>query len=232
MYGIPSNMLASNLYTRGDINPRNLTIIPTNPADIVAVSAFGKFAGNFVETVGKMAGGGDVVQSFLQGLEHNTLSRPLAGLAQTLQATQNPGHKVFSTTNSGDLSFVNDLMSVATLTRLAGAKPMDEALANDELSRSLVYQAADKNRMKAATETFKSSTIGVQGSPDQGAVENYMEAFVRNGGRAEDFNKNMLHALTQSNTPRANQIIQSLRSSTKAEHMKLMMNGKVADLSE
>lgn len=232
MYGIPSNMLKANLYTRGDINPRNLTIIPTNPADIVAVSAFGKFAGNFVETVGKMAGGGDVVQSFLQGLEHNTLSRPLAGLAQTLQATQNPEHKVFSTTNSGDLSFTNDLLSIATLARLSGAKPLDEALANDEAARSLVYQAADKTRMKAATETFKSSTIGVEGIPEQGAVENYMEAFVRNGGRAEDFNKNMLHAMTQSNTPRANQIIQSLKTSSRSEHMKLMMGGKVADLND
>lgn len=231
MYGIPSNILQSNLYTRGDINPRNITILPVNPADIVAISAFSKFAGNFAETVGKMAGGGDIVQSFIQGLEHNTLSRPLAGLAQTLQATKNPQSKVFSTTNAGDVSFVNDLFSLATLSRLAGAKPLDEALANDFLARQVVYKASDKQRMRSVTEQFKTNVIGdPTGTVAPQAVENYMAAFVHRGGRAEDFNKTMLHALTQVNTPRANQVMNSLRNSPNVEQLKILMNGKVADL--
>ena len=228
MYGIPSNMLQTNIYSRGDINPRTLTVVPVNPADIVAVSAFTKFAGNLKETLGKVAGGGDVWQSVLQGFEHNGLSRPLVGLAQTMQAAGGDG-KVFSTTNKGDVSFVNDFMSLATLSRLAGGKPLDEALANDELSRSIVYKAADKQRMQAATETFKSSVIG-GGTPPEEATKNYMAAFVRNGGRAEDFNKNMLNAMTQANTPKANLIIQSTKGPW-ADHMKSLMGGKLADLN-
>jgi hypothetical protein len=230
MYGIPSNLLQTNLYSRGDINPRTLTVVPVAPQDVIAVSAFTKFASNLKETVGKIAGGGDVWQSVLQGLEHNGISRPLSGLAQTMQAAGGSG-KVFSTTNAGDVSFTNDLMSLATLSRLAGGKPLDEALANDEVSRSMVYKAADKVRLKTATETFKSSVIGKAGggeSIDPTVVHDYMAAFVRNGGRVESFNQNMLNTMTRTSTPRANQIIGALKGPY-AEHMKSLMGGSVED---
>jgi hypothetical protein len=228
MYGIPSNMLQTNLYTRGDINPRSMTVIPTSPQDVVAVSAFSKFAGNILETSKKMANGGDFWQSFLQGVEHNGLSRPLAGLAQTLQAAETG--QVFSTTNAGDISFVNDFFSLATLSRLAGGKPLDEALANDELARSMVYKAATREKMKGITETFKSHVTGNPNGPiDPAAVTTYMEGWVKNGGRAEDFNKNLLNVLTKTNTPKANQVMNSLRGPY-AEHMKMMMGGSVQEL--
>lgn len=230
MYGIPSNLLQTNIYTRGDINPRHLTIVPVNPADIVAVSAFYKFAGNLKETVSKVANGGDVWQSILQGIEHNALSRPLAGLAQTMQASN--GGKVYSTTNAGDISFVNDFMSLATLSRLAGGKPLDEALANDEVARSMVYKAADRERMKSATEKFKTNVIGNPSDiVDPAAITNYMESFVRNGGRQEEFNKTMLNAMTKVNTPKANQIIANLKGPY-SEHMKSLMGGSIEGLMD
>ena len=230
MYGVPSNLLQTNLYSRGDINPRTLTVVPVAPQDIVAVSAFGKFAGNMKDTFTKITDGGNVWQSLLQGVEHNGLSRPLAGLAQTLQAAGGSG-KVISTTNKGDLSFANDFMSLATLSRLAGGKPMDEALANDEVARSQLYKASDKLRMNVATEVFKTSVIDrPDGEPvNPTAVTNYMQMFVHNGGRQQDFNQTMLHTMTQTNTPRANQIILSMKGPY-GEHMKSLMNGKIADL--
>jgi hypothetical protein len=152
----------------------------------------------------------------------------LAGLAQTLQAGGDGG-KVYSTTGKGDIAYVNDLFSLATLSRLAGGKPLDEALANDEISRSLVYKATDRERMKVATETFKTTVVGdVTGQVTTEATQNYMRAFVKNGGRVEDFNKSMIHAMTQVNTPRANQIIQTLKGPY-GEHMKSLMGGKLVD---
>jgi len=229
MYGVPSNLLQTNIYSRGDINPRTLTVIPTNPADIVAVSAFGKFAGNLKETVGKIANGGDVWESVLQGIEHNTLSRPLAGLAQTMQAASSGG-KVYSTTSGGDISFVNDFLSLSTLSRLAGGKPLDEALANDEISRAMVYKAADVQRMKPATEAFKTTVIGdVNGTATPAALHNYMAEFVHNGGKPEQFNQNVGNILTKVNVPRANQIMASLKGPY-ADHMKSLMGATVEDL--
>jgi len=86
MYGVGSNWLLHpdlkvNLYTRGDINPRHLTIIPTDLSQVPIIQAGVKFFGNIFETAGKLAAGGDVSQTILQGLEHNSISRPLAGLA-------------------------------------------------------------------------------------------------------------------------------------------------------
>jgi hypothetical protein len=227
MYGVPSNLLQTNIYTRGDINPRTLTVVPTNPQDIVAVSAFAKFAGNIKETVSKIAGGGDVWQSVLQGIEHNTLSRPLAGLAQTMQAID--GGKVYSTTNQGDISFVNDFFSLATLSRLAGGKPLDEALVNDEVSRAMVYKAADVQRMKAATETFKTHVIGTNPDVSPDVVHNYMDAYVHAGGQASNFNQQVMNAITKTNTPKANQVMAALKGPY-ADHMKTLMGQSVEDL--
>jgi hypothetical protein len=229
MYGIPSNLLQTNIYSRGDINPRTLTIIPTAPQDIIAVTAFAKFAGNIKETASKIANGGDFWQSVLQGVEHNGLSRPLAGLAQTLQAAD--GGKVYSTTKAGDINFVNDFFSLSTLSRLGGGKPLDEALANDEVARSMIYKAKDRERMKAASERFKTNVIDKSGgNVDPAAVHNYMESFVRNGGRQEDFNKNMLNILTKTNSPKANQIMESMKGPYGA-HMKSLMGGKLEELN-
>ena len=230
MYGIPSNLLQTNIYSRGDINPRTLTVIPTNPADIVAVSAFGKFAANVKDAFGKIADGGNVWNTVLQGIEHNGLSRPLAGLAQTLEATTGTG-QVYSTTTKGDVSFTNDFMSLATLSRLAGGKPLDEALANDEISRAMLYKASDSARLKTAQEAFKTNVIGdPNAQPTQNATNDYMNAFVHNGGNAQDFNKQVLKIMTTVNTPRANLISQSLKGPY-ADHMKSLMNGNVADLT-
>jgi len=222
MYGIPSNLLQTNIYGRGDINPRQLTVIPVNPADLVAVSAFGKLMGSMKESMQKMAGGADVWQTILQGVEHNGISRPLAGLAQTLQAPTTG--KVFSTTGAGNLGFANDMFSLATISRLAGGKPLDEALANDEMARSVLYQAVDKQRMALATETFRTHIIGGK-QPTQEAVDNYLTDFVRNGGKQQNFNKQVLSVLTHTNHARANEVIQSLKGPY-GQHMQSMMGGK------
>lgn len=231
MYGIPSNLIQTNLYSRGDINPRRLTVIPTSPADVVAVSAFGKFAGNIKESLGKIAGGADVWQTVLQGIEHNGLSRPLSGLAQTAQAASNPSGKVFSTTQAGDVGFINDFLSIATMSRFLGGKPLDEALANDEISRSLVYKAADKENKAAAAERFKAAVIGKRVPTDE-AVGQYLRDYVHAGGRQVDFNKQLLHVMTRVDTPKANEIIRNLKGPY-SQHMQMLMGGsRVAEFSD
>lgn len=46
MYGLPSDLLRTNLYSRGDINPRSVTIVPTAIKDIPFVSAFSSMLSN------------------------------------------------------------------------------------------------------------------------------------------------------------------------------------------
>ena len=62
--------------------------------------------------------GGDVAATLLQGLEHNGLSRPLAGLAQSLQGLDNPLGASYSTSKKGNVIASNDLLSLANLGRM------------------------------------------------------------------------------------------------------------------
>jgi len=102
LYGAGSNALGIvdprmkiNLYSRGDINPRQLTVLPTQLADIPVVSASVRFAQNLYQAADRIDNGGGVWANVSQALEHNGLSRPLSGLATIVQG--------YTTTREGSL---------------------------------------------------------------------------------------------------------------------------------
>jgi hypothetical protein len=222
MYGLPSNLLQANLYSRGDINPRQLTVIPTTLPDIPFIGAFGKFLGNVKDTVGKIAAGGDVWESMLQGLEHNGLSRPLSGLAQSLQAFGNGG-VAYSTSSKGTILASNDLASWATAVRLAGGRPIDEAIINDGVYRIQAYQQYDRARLNDLGEAIKTSVI--QGNmPDQGQYTKYAEEYAKAGGKQAQFNKFMMNEFKSANTSQAEKIVSQLQNPF-AQKMQVLMGG-------
>jgi hypothetical protein len=222
MYGLPSDLLRTNLYSRGDINPRSVTVVPTNIKDIPFVSGFSNMIGNFKETVGKMANGADVWSSLLQGLEHNGISRPLAGMAQVLEAT-GPTGKVFSTTSKGSILFSNDLLSMASLTRLAGGRPLDEAIVNDGVFRIHSYQQFDHDKMNKLGEAVKASTIEGR-VPDEGQVAQFAAEYAKSGGKQVQFNKWMLNKMKSANTNEAQKITSQLQNPF-ASKVQVLMGG-------
>lgn len=208
-YGVASNMLQTNLYTRGDINPRSLTVVPTNIADIPLVSAFSKFFGNVKETAQKIGQGGNVWETILQGIEHNGISRPLSGVAQTLQVTT--GGKVISTDNKGNISASNDLLSLSTLSRLAGGKPFDEAIATDATFRVTAYKAADADSKKQLSETIRTSLINGQ-TPSQDQITSFAHDYAATGGKQKDFNAMIIKLQKTTNIPQSQAIATALRN--------------------
>jgi hypothetical protein len=222
MYGIPSNLLQANLYSRGDINPRQLTVIPTTLPEIPFIGAFGKFLGNVKETVGKISAGGDVWESMLQGLEHNGLSRPMSGLAQSLQAFGNGG-VAYSTSTKGTILASNDLASWATAVRLAGGRPIDEAIVNDGVFRIQAYQQYDRARLNDLGEAVKSSVI--QGNtPDADQYVKFSEQYAKSGGKQAQFNKFMINEFKAANTSQAEKIVAQLQNPF-AQKMQVLMGG-------
>jgi hypothetical protein len=210
LYGLPSNFLQTNIYSRGDINPRQLTVIPTTLQEIPLVNGWGKFFLNLKETAGKIAGGGNVWQSVLQGIEHNGISRPLAGIAQTLQAA-GPSGKVYST------------FHLSTLSRLAGGKPLDDAISNDAFFRVKSYEAARTASMKSLAETVKSTLIqDEQSTPGQ--VNAFAQKYVELGGKQAGFNKWMMGLYKSANVSQADTLANSLKSPF-AYKMQLLMGG-------
>lgn len=206
MYGTASAMpllMGGNnpaFYTRGDINPRHASVIPVTPQDVPAVDASIRFVSNLLDVGKKLVQGADVSETLLQGLEHNGLNRPLAGVAQVLA-----GH---TTTSKGSLiSASNDFSLVATAGRIAGAKTMDESVALNALFRSKAYAAASNERMETLGEVVKSRLIKNQAPSDE-ELMTFMENYAKIGGRAENFN-----AALQRWSKDANQsVVEKIRS--------------------
>lgn len=222
MYGLPSDLLRTNLYSRGDINPRSLTVVPTQIKDIPAVSGFVNVLGNIKNTMSKIGNGGDVWSSFLQGLEHNGISRPLAGLGQVLEAT-GPNGQVYSTTNKGSILFSNDLASLSSLSRLAGGRPLDEAIVNDGVFRIHSYQQNDRDQMNKIALAVK--TAGIEGRiPDEDQVGQFAAEYAKVGGKQQNFNKWMLNEMKSANTNEAQKITRQLQNPF-AQKVQILMGG-------
>ena len=220
-YGIPSTLLQTNLYSRGDINPRQITVIPTALNEVPVVGAFTKFFTSLKDTANRVAAGGAVWESLLQGIEHNGISRPLAGLAQTLQATA--VGTPMSTSTKGDILFSNDLLSLATLSRLSGGRPLDEAIVNDGIFRIHTYQALDTAKQATLAEAVKSQAQ-VGNNPDWGT---FADRYAQTGGRQINFNKFMVNQIKNASVSQSEKIINQLQNPF-AQKVQVLMGGPVS----
>lgn len=228
MYGLASNMLLhpdlkTNLYVRGDINPRHVTIVPTDPASVPIIQATSKFIKNIYDTGSKIANGGDFISSVLQGLEHNSISRPLAGLAQTLEGLANPEHASYSTSKRGNVIASNDVLALTNISRMVGGKPLGEAVAIDAAFRFKAYALADSAKRAKLGEAIKSSMIAGR-SPSQEQIESFAESYAKTGGKQTEFNKWMVQLYKTTNTSQANDLRDKVNSPY-SKSMQLIMGG-------
>lgn len=238
MYGLGSNALGLlhpdlkvNMYTRGDINPRHLTILPTNPSSVPIVQASYKVMANIFDTAGKIQAGGDVSTTLLQGLEHNGLSRPLAGLAQTLEGLNNPMRASYSTSKRGNVISSNDLLSLANLGRIAGAKPLDEAIALDATYRYKAYGLKDSRKRYVLGEAIKSTLIAGN-KPTRDQIEEFALNYAAAGGRQEEFAGWFTQLYKTANLSQATEIQNSLRSPFTQSMQRIMGGRELRDFTE
>jgi len=228
MYGAASNFMLHpdakvNLYSRGDINPRQVTVIPTSFADVPVVGATSKFFGSIWDTTQKINKGADVWSSFLQGVEHSGISRPLAGFAQVMQSTVSDRGTVFSTDNAGNIVMENELFSIMTASRLAGAKPLDEAVALDAIQRTQVYKAASKRQLANLGEAIKVSVVGGN-VPDADQISGFIHEYAKAGGNQQNFNAYYHKQILGANRSKVNQMINDT-SNPGNEYIQKMMGG-------
>jgi hypothetical protein len=143
-------------------------------------------------------------------------------MAQVL-AAGGPSGQVYSTTNKGSILFSNDLLSLASLSRVAGGKPLDEAIVNDTIFRVHSYAQHDKNRMNKLAESVKTS--GIQGrESDEEQMNKFATGYAAAGGRQENFNKWTLNAIKNANRNEAEKITQQLNNPF-AYKVQLLMGG-------
>jgi len=215
--------LKLNIYNRGDINPRHLTLVPTDPSKVPIYQATERLFSNTYEGLKQVAAGADVWSTFLKGIEHNGVSRPLAGLAANLEAMGREDLKVITTSNNGRMLVSHDLLSVSSLARLAGAKPLDEAMVNDQMFRVQTYRAKDTERKEILGKAIK-DTISGGGVPDSAQINKFAYEYAKSGGKQEEFAGFMAKQYKHVGASRAEELRQKLNNPY-SKHMQYIMQG-------
>lgn len=187
MYGAGSSLLGLihpdlrvNLYSRGDLNPRQASIIPITPQDTALYSAVSKTVSNLGQLAQHISGGAGIANSLSFALEHNGVNRPLSGIGALLSGGQTTA-KGTLLASYGD----SDLSAFAILARVAGGKPLDDATAADALYRNNAYKAATASRINKVGENLR---IAMQNgeSPD---MIGFMQEYTKAGGDIKNFNR-------------------------------------------
>jgi len=232
LYGALSNVgglyspdLKMNMYTRGDANPRHVSIVPLSPMDWPIVSTSAKFFGNLADAFDQSTQSNvPLSATLMSALEHNGISRELTGLASVLQGFANPNGRSFSTSAHGNLNAANDLHSLMNISRLLGAKPLDQAIEADQMYRTGVYHARNvdlitnlgvgiKNKLRTGEDVTFEDIISFQAE------------YARRGGDIENFSKYWMKLNKDATVTQANQLMQHLKRPD-AQAMLALMGGR------
>lgn len=195
MYGLAANVLRNNMYNRGDINPRQITVLPTNLSDIPAIAISSKFVGSMYKSISDTVGGAPAAQSFLRGLEHAGINRPLSGLASIIQGyTTTDDGSLISTTRKDikDISSINDLNLITNLGRILGAKPLDESVILDANYRYVAYRAKESTAVRDLGAVVKTAMFSGQ-DISQEQMDKFLAKYQAAGGKQERFAQQMIN---------------------------------------
>lgn len=215
--------LKTNIYSRGDVNPRHLTLVPIDPSKTPIIQATERLFSNIKESVTQVAMGADVWGTFLRGVEQNGVSRPLAGMAQILEGLGRPDNRVVSTNQQGNMLMAHDLYSLTSLMRIAGAKPLDEAIVNDQMFRINTWRQSDMAKRKNLSEAIKKSILSGE-VPSQEQVEQFAFEYAKTGGKQSEFAAFMANQYTNTSMSQAEQLRRNI-SSPYSKNIQIIMNG-------
>ena len=231
LYGSLSGLLGSALYSRGDLNPRRASILPVNPLNFPSVAAGIRAYQTIAQLASNVSKGGSVPASLLLAAEHNGLSRPLTGLAEMMQGfSTNTTGNLISAQSSNNSAGYSDLFSIANMSRILGARPLDEAVGLDALYRSNAAKVTDSARIATLGDAAKTAFYGnQQAAPDQ--VQNFMSEYTKAGGNQAHFNQWMLGIARDANTSTVNRVFNNLRNPTSDTLQRTMGGQPIEDFS-
>ena len=186
LYGPISSGLNVNLYSRGDITPRTAVLLPTEVQNIPLIAQSikaGQAIGSLIDGLSTAVPGGEpsrVVDSVLTATQQLGISRPLAGIAATLQgqSVDQNGNKIVDT----------EAFSFATLTRFAGGRTFDEAKLREVQYRTAAYQAKDNKLLEELGQDYRSQ-IRTYGDFDLNTWKGFVEKYADSGGEMRNMQR-------------------------------------------
>ena len=209
VYGLGSNLLGMNFWQKGDVTPRNFSVVPLLPQDWVAVQKTSQAFGALKDFGDKMLDGGSLKVSGLELIAHAGLNRPLAGVAEIALGART------SSKGNVDVALNHDLLSMATTARLLGAKPMDEAIVMEQMNRYAKIKADSQAKKAEITEALRSQILD---DPSEVDVSAFAKKYSEAGGRPEEFRRNLIKSLKETNTPRAKILADKIRRDPYSQH--------------
>ncbi len=225
LYGSLSGLTGLSLYSRGDLNPRRATILPVNPLQSPSVSAGIRVYSMLSQLEQNVTQkGGNIPASLLLAAEHNGLSRPLSGLAQLVQGFSTAPNGNLVATTDGTTSGLSELSGISTMSRILGAKPLEEAVAMDAMYRSNALMVKDNARLSELGASVKTAMYGNQ-SVDQSQVQDFMGSYVAAGGNQTNFNKWFLTQFRNANVAEVNRTYNNL-SNPRSQALQETMGGQ------
>lgn len=227
LYGGFSNATGLGLYSRGDMNPRHATILPSNIVDIPFVSATINLFGSMFQAGKEIAAGANPASTLLRGIEHAGISRPLAGVAQALNGVMRSDDTLYSTSMKGNVIYSQDLYSLATLGRMLGARPLDEAVMRDAYYRVQVYEGKDKAKITTLGAAIRDKVNSGSEINDED-IDDFMTQYMQAGGDQRNFiqyyqrqvknaGKNQINKLAERGNTPYGQYIQKLMIGLEAD---------------
>lgn len=229
LYGGASTMLNAALWTRGDVNPRTPTIVPILPQDMALLSMTAKAAGSLFDITKAILKQGsdanpDLKISVGEAIAHAGINRPLAGIAEmAIGARTSEGGKL-------DTNLLGqDIMAIGTAIRILGAKPLDESIALDAYQRQLKYKAKSTKVLNSIGEDLRTQLMG-DGNIDPSTLDAFAEKYSKAGGDLKTFRQFYLRALRDVSTPRAIQLLNSMKNSPYALQYQMAMGSHFREL--
>lgn len=183
MYGAASGIFQANLYSRGDLNPRTPTLIPTSLAAIPTVNQLGTIVKSTVDASRSIMQGeevGDALRDWTAGV---IMNRPIKGMLEVAR-----GSAVDSQYRT--IAFHDDTFDIATAVRAAGLKPMAQAQIQDYQNRLYQYKAADNERKKVlGREIRRKYDQNPEVVESEEELDRWLRIYTKAGGNPDSFGR-------------------------------------------
>jgi len=208
----------ADLYTRGDMTPRQVSVVPLDPTQWATYTIFLKAGANLIRTATGAAAGmlhgdpGAVGNALSYGLAHNGLSRPLQGLGTVLNGnvTTNQGTPMFLHSNWEGYNPAQGFNYMALGARILGGRPRDEAILMDSYYRRTAYQTEIRKRVMDVGASMRNALLSGNAMTES-ELSGFMNKYAAAGGQLENFNQFFGQQLTAANSSSVKQFRDKLQ---------------------
>ncbi|MOA17539.1 hypothetical protein D3C78_1378030 [compost metagenome] len=132
--------------------------------------------------------------------------------------------QVISTQRNGNIAGSNDLFSLASLVRVAGAKPLDEAIVTNNYFRINAYREADREKRERLGTELKTAVLNGEEITDD-MVNSFAERYAARGGNPTGFGQWWMSQFKNANVPQTQQMVEKLNNPY-ARRMQEIMGGR------